>query len=198
MVPSQIPQSVDLQRKLTELHIQGWLADDVFHIRWWILIGLLIAMLIAWLLLLDKAKTKETCLFLVLAIIVVLGIDEYGEELILWEYPTDFIPIFPPLTSSNLISVPLTYSIAFQRFPDLKRYTIAVMILTAIISFILEPALVWGGLYELVNWQHIFSFPLYLSVAFAVRYIAKKILDIENKARCPGQIMNGRAENEHH
>ena len=186
MVPSEIPQSVDLQKKLTELHIEEWLADDVFHVRWWILIGSLIVMFIAWLLLIDKAKMKETCLFLVLAIIIVLGIDEYGEELVLWEYPTDLIPIFPPLTSLNLISVPLFYSIAFQRFPDRKRFTIAVVIITAMICFVLEPILVWGGLYELINWQYIYSFFVYLLVAFVIRCIAKKILEIENKTRSLG------------
>ncbi len=198
MAPSDIPQSVELQKKLTELHIEQWLDEDVFHIRWWILIALLITMFTAWLLLSDKAKMKETCLFLVLAIIVMLGIDEYGEELVLWEYPTDLIPIFPPLTSANLISVPLAYSIAFARFPDLKRYTIAVVILTAMISFIMEPILAWGGLYELVNWHHVFSFFNYLLVAFIIRFVAKKILEIENKARCLGQTRNGRSEDEHH
>ena len=198
MAPSEIPQSVELQKKLTELHVKEWLADDVFHIRWWILIGLMIGMFIAWLLLLDKAKMKETCLFLVLAIIIILGIDEYGVELILWEYPIDLIPIFPPLTSLNLISVPLTYSIAFQRFPDRKTYTVAVVILTAMISFILEPILVWRGFYKLVNWHPIYSFFVYLIVAFVIRFVAKKILEIENKTRCFDRIKNGSTEDEHH
>lgn len=193
MAPSAIPQSVELQKKLTDLHIEQWLADDFLKIRWWVLLGLLIAMGIAWLLLLDKAKVKEACLFLVLAIIVIMGIDEYGEELVLWDYPTDLIPIFPPLTSANLMSVPLAYSIAFQRFPDLKRYAIAVVILTAIICFLWEPVLVWGGLYELVNWHHAFNFFVYLIAAFSVRFMANKILQIEHKARGPVKTGNGRS-----
>ncbi len=192
MVSNEIPQSVLFQQKLTDLHIEQWLAEEVFHARWWILIGLLIVMWLAWFLLLDKAKAKEACLFLVLAFIVVLGIDEYGEELVLWEYPTDIIPIFPPLTSANLISVPLTCSIVFQRFPDLKRYAIAVLILTATISFVFEPLLAWGGLYQLVNWRYVYSFFVYLAAAFAVRFIAKKFLQIEDKARGLAKIGNGR------
>lgn len=198
MVPSGIPQSVDLQSKLTELHIQEWLTQDVFHTRWWILIGSLAAMYIGWFLLLNKAKKKETCLFLLLAVIIQLGIDEYGEELILWEYPTDLIPIFPPLTSLNLISVPLSLSIAFQRFPDLKRYTAAAVVITATTSFVLEPLLAWGGLYELVNWQYVYSFFVYLLVAFGIRFIAKKLLEIENRNHHLAQNNNGRAEDEHH
>jgi hypothetical protein len=198
MVPSVIPQSVELQKKLTALHVEEWLQDDVFQVRWWILIVMLIAMLVAWFLLLDKTKKKETCLFLVLAAIIVLGIDEYGDELILWEYPTDVIPIFPPLTSLNLISVPLAFSIAFQRFPDLKGYTVAVLIITAMISFGLEPVLAWGGIYELVNWNPVFSFFNYLLVAFLIRFLAKKVLEIESKARCRGMIRSGKAEDEHH
>ena len=198
MAPSAIRPSVELQKKLTELRIEQWLADDVFHARWWILIGLLIVLCIAWFLLLDKARAKEACLFLVLAIIVVLGIDEYGVELILWEYPTRLTPIFPPLISVKLFSMPLIYSIAFQRFPALKRYTIAVVILTAIISFVLEPLLAWGKLYTLVNWRHVYSFCVYLLAALTVRFLAKKLLQIEQRARSLGQINNGRAEDEHH
>jgi membrane associated rhomboid family serine protease len=186
MAQSGIPQSVDLQTKLTELHIQEWLTEDFLHIRWWILLGSLAAMYIGWYLLLDKSKKKETCLFLVLAIIIQLAIDEYGDELILWEYPTDLIPLFPPLTSLNLISMPLSLSIAFQMFPDLKRYTVAALIISAAISFVLEPLLALGGLYELVNWQYIFSFLVYLMVAFGIRFVAKKLLELETKNRCIG------------
>ncbi len=187
-----------MQKKLTKLRIEQWLADDVFHARWWILIGLLIVLCIAWFLLLDKEKAKEACLFLALAIIVVLGIDEYGVELILWEYPTRLTPIFPPLISVKLFTMPLIYSMAFQRFPGLKRYTIAVVILTAIISFVLEPLLVWGKLYTLVNWRHAYSFCVYLLAALTVRFLAKKLLQIEQKACGLGQVRNGRAEDEHH
>lgn len=196
MVSNGIPQSVVLQKELTDLHIEQWLSNEVFHARWWTLIGLLAAMFIAWLWLADKAKMKETCLFLVLAIIVALGINEYGEELVLWDFPTDILPIFPPLTSVNLICAPLAYSIAFQRFPDLKRYAIAVGAITAAISFVLEPLLVWGGFYRLLNWRHIYSFLVYFVTALVIRCIAKKIIEIENKARRLSQSTHGRAEDE--
>jgi uncharacterized membrane protein len=94
--------------------------------------------------------------------------------------------------------VPLSLSIAFQRFPDLKRYTAAAVIITAVISFVLEPLLALGGLYELVNWQYVYSFFVYLLIAFGIRFAAKKLLEIENKSRRLDQNKKERAEDEHH
>ena len=38
---SEIPKSVEIQRHLTSIHIDDWIKQDVFLLRWWILIGLI-------------------------------------------------------------------------------------------------------------------------------------------------------------
>lgn len=177
----EIPKSVEIQKHLTDIHIEDWIKQDVFHFTWWALIGLICIYIFIWWKILDKQRAPEICLYVVLATLLVLGIVEYGEELILWEYPIDIIPIFPPLTSINLISLPLVYSLTYQYFKTKKSFVVATIIITAILCFILEPILVWGNLYKLLHWKYYFSFPIYVSVAICVRLLVTKINSIAEK-----------------
>lgn len=178
---SDVPKDVEIQRQLTSIHIDEWLRDDVFHLRWWLLLSLLLIFLLVWWKAADKSRLYNVCLFAALAAIVSMGINEYGEELTLWDYPTDIIPIFPPLTSINLISLPLIYSIVYQYFKTTKSFIWATLIVTAIICFIIEPILAWMGLYQLIKWRYYYSFPIYSVMAICIRAIVNKINDINEK-----------------
>ncbi len=37
---TQIPPSVNFQKQLTALHVEDWMQNDVFTIKWFLLIGL--------------------------------------------------------------------------------------------------------------------------------------------------------------
>lgn len=180
---SQIPQSVKDQQHLTSIHIDEWINNDVFKFRWWVLLGLLVISFVIWWILIDKARLKEVCLFTAMAYIVTLALNEYGEELILWDYPTDIIAIFPPLSSINLLILPLAYSLTYQRFKPTKHFIWATFIVTAIICFAMEPIFSWGGLYQLINWRYYFSYPLFVLVAIIIRLFTIKILKITEKSR---------------
>lgn len=180
---SAMPQSVDLQRQLTTDHIDRWLAEDFLTLRWWLLIVFYVVAAAVWWKLLDKRRLKETILFSALAYIIVLGINEYGQELILWDYPTDLIPFFPPLSSVNLLLLPPLYSLIYQRFPSSKKYFLAALAGTAVICFVLEPLLAWGGFFKLLNWQYWQSLPIYIAMALLVRWMVVITLKITAKTR---------------
>lgn len=180
---SQIPQSVQDQQLLTSIHIDEWLKNDVLKLRWWVLLGLLLVSLVIWWILLDKSRLKELCLYTALGYILVLAINEYGEELILWDYPTDIIAIFPPLSSINLLLLPLIYSLAFQYFAARKRFIWAILSITALICFVIEPLFAWGKLYQLINWKYYFSYPLFVLTALLTRSLTLKIFKITEKSR---------------
>jgi hypothetical protein len=181
LMVSEIPKDVEIQRQLTSIHIEEWMKDDVFSLRWWLLIGLILLFLLAWWKAADKPLFRDVCMFTVLTTIITMGINEYGEELTLWYYPTDVIPIFPPLSSINLISLPLIYSIVYQYFKSRRSFIGAVLVTTAVFCFIIEPVLVWAGLYQLIKWKHIYSYPIYAAMAIGIREIMLKISDINEK-----------------
>ncbi|MGX8699860.1 CBO0543 family protein [Caproiciproducens sp.] len=178
-----VPKSVDIQRELTDIHMKEWLREDVFHFKWWFLIAFLVILALIWWVMLDKSRSPEICLFVILSVIVFMGINEYGEELTLWDYPTDLIPIFPPLSSINLISFPLIYSQVYQRFGRGKGFVYAVIITSAVICFLFEPLLTWGGFYCLIHWQYYFSFPIYTIVAIVIKAAVMKIYAIREKSQ---------------
>ncbi len=178
----EIPADVGVQRHLTSIHIDEWLRDDVFQLRWWLLLLLLASFLYLWWRFADKKRLPEIVLYAALTTIVVMAKVEYGEELVLWDYPTDIIPIFPPLTSLNLISLPLIYSLVYQHFSTRKGFLWATAIITAIICFILEPLMAWAKLYELLHWKYYLNYPLYALTAIIVRAAVIKICGITEKA----------------
>lgn len=179
---SDIPESVKGQMYLTSDHIDYWLKNDLFHAGWWVLSALIIVSLAVWLVLLDKKRLRETLLFVALMTIISLGINEYGEELILWDYPVDIIPIFPPLSSLNLLLLPLAYSLAYQYSKTAWRFFWATLVITAALCFIVEPLLSLGNMYKLLNWHYWWGFPFFAAAALLVRKVTVKIFKIEKRA----------------
>jgi hypothetical protein len=176
-----IPKDVEIQRQLTSIRIKDWLHEDVFRLQWWILIIFLLLLITVWWIAVDKSRLPEISLFAGLAIIVCMGINEYGQEMVLWDFPKDIIPIFPPLSSVNLICLPVGFSIVYQRFRGWKSYISAILTVTFFICFIIEPILSVIGLYHLVRWQFYYSYPIYILVAISVRYFTNTIISINKK-----------------
>ena len=178
-----IPKDVEIQKQLTNIHIKEWMQNDLFHFGWWLLICLIILSFIVWWIMLDKSRIHEICLFVVLAAIICMGINEWGTELTLWDYPIDIIPIFPPLSSINLIILPLFYSIIYQFFKTKRSFLWATVFGTAVICFVIEPILSLLGLFQLLNWQYFYGFPIYAAMAICIRAAVNKILVITEKYR---------------
>lgn len=171
-----------MQDRLSAMHVDEWLKEDVFTFRWWLLIALILLTVVIWWFLLEKSRLKELLLFTALGIILSLGLNEYGEELVFWDYPTDVIAIFPPLSSINLLILPLSYSLAYQHFAKLRSYVKAVLVVTAVICFAVEPLFARMGLYRLLNWQYHFSYLLFIAVALTLRLVTKKVILITEKS----------------
>lgn len=170
-----VPPDVEIQKQLTSLHVDRWIHEDLFKLRWWLLVVFVILIFIIWWKLVDKKRLPEILLYLALSAILVMAKVEFGEELTLWDYPVDIIPIFPPLTSLDLIGIPLIYSLVFQYFRENKIFLWATIITTAIISFVMEPIMAWAELYELLRWEYYFNFPIYLGIAIITRAVVNKI-----------------------
>jgi hypothetical protein len=178
-----IPPDVEIQRKLTYLRIDVWLREDVFHFRWWFLLIVFILSAFFWWKKVEKARLYEIILYAALVIIITLGLDEIGEELCLWDYPTDVVPVFPPLTAINLASLPMIYSLIYQRFKTWKSFIWATLIMAAIFCFVFEPILVWGGFYQTLKWKYYYGFPIYTAMALCIKLAVTKIFAVVDEAK---------------
>lgn len=180
---SGAPAIIELQRQLTSLRIDEWLREDVFHFKWWFLLGIFIVSISAWWILVNKTRLHEISLYAALTMIITLGLDEYGEELTLWDYPIDIIPIFPPLTAVDLASLPTVYSLIYQYFTTWKSFILASLVMSTVFCFVLEPILEWAKFYHTITWKYYYGFPIYPAIAICIRFVVIKIFALTEKYR---------------
>jgi hypothetical protein len=178
-----MPIESELQRMLTETRINDWLHEDVFHLKWWLLLSFCIFAVSLWWKMLNKRRLPDIALYAVLATIVIMGVDEYGTELILWDYPFYLLPIFPSITAVNLALFPIIFSLVYQKFMTWQSYICASLVTAGLLSFIVEPFLTYGGFYQLLNWTYYYSFLLYIAVALLVKGLLVKIYTLTARAQ---------------
>lgn len=170
-----IPQDVEVQWQLTVARFDEWIKNGVFSFTWWSLLGLFIICVYAWWKLIDKSRLTEIILYAGLITIAILLLDELGEELTLWDYPTDLFPLFPPITAINISCMPSVYSYIYQCFRTWKSFTIATIIMSTIFCFVFEPIFVWAGVYQMLKWKSYYGFPIYVFIAIIVKSVVSKI-----------------------
>jgi hypothetical protein len=181
LADSGVSAVVELQILLTNIRIDHWLQESVFHLKWWFLLGVFLISAFGWYRLADKTRLPEILLYMGLTTIITLILDEFGEELSLWDYPTDILPLFPPLTAVDLASLPTTYSLVYQYFRTWRSFIWATVIMATIFCFVLEPILVWGNFYQLLNWKYYYGFPIYIAMALCIRWMVITIYNIAGK-----------------
>jgi len=185
---SGVSTTIELQRLLTQLRISEWLESDLFHFRWFFLIGVFVFAALVWCKLVDKSRLPEITLHAAITAAITLILDEIGEELTLWEYPADIIAIFPPLSAVDLASLPMIYSIIYQNCTTWKSFWKATMIMAVIFCFILEPLLVWSGFYQLLKWRYYYGFPIYIFMAVSIKWLVMKIYAVAEKSKQPAGL----------
>jgi hypothetical protein len=157
------------------------MSTDLFRIRWWFLLIIFIASIYFWWKKIDKSRLNEIMLFTALAAIMILILDELGEELTLWDYPIDIFPLFPPIAAIDLACLPMLYSLIFQYFRSWKSYIIVSVIMSAISCFVLEPLFVLTGIYQMITWESYYGFPFYVLIGVVSKLIVKRIYFISSR-----------------
>lgn len=180
---TNVSTAVELQRLLTDLRINEWLQEDLFHFRWFFLIGVFVFSVFVWCKLVDKSRLPEITLHAGLIAIITLVLDEIGEELTLWEYPSDIIAIFPPLSAVDLASLPIIYSLIYQYCKTWRSFLWTTLIMAGVFCFILEPLLVWSDFYQPLQWKFYYGFPIYIIMAIFIRWMVLKIYAVARKSK---------------
>lgn len=173
--------SIDLQWKLTMSRFEEWLKEELFHFKWWILLAVFILSIFIWWKSIDKSRLSELVLFAGIVCIFILILDEWGEELALWDYPVKIFPLFPPISAIDLASLPFLYSLIYQYFSTWKSYTIASIIMSVLSCFVMEPLFILSGIYQVITWKTYYGLPLYFAIAICSKFILAQIKKIESK-----------------
>lgn len=171
------------QWRLTQTRINEWLEGELFHLSWWILLGLFAVNLFLWWKLADKRRLSELLLYSALIVIWVIALDELGEEMSLWYYTTDIIPLFPPITAIDISCLPILYMMIYQHTKTWKSFLIATAVMAVVFCFVFEPIFIWSGVYKTLIWKSWYGLPIYFFIGVASRFIMQRISAIVFKAR---------------
>lgn len=178
--------AVQQQWQLSLMRISEW-KDVLFTLNWWILLALFALNLFLLLRLADKRRFSELALYTALVIIWVIVLDELGEEMSLWYYTVDIIPLFPPITAIDISCLPLLYMLIYQYTKRWSSFLIASAVMSVVFCFVFEPVFVWSGIYRMLAWKSWYGLPIYFFIGAASRFIMRRVFAISNKAQnAPG------------
>ncbi len=168
-------------RLLTQARLENWLGKDLGSWRWWVLVALIIVPWFVWYKLADKKRLVELVMFGLIVMVFTITLDELGFSLSLWSYPVDVIWIFPRLTSVDYTAVPIIFMLLYQYFSTWKSFFWALVALSTLFSFVLEPSIVYFEFYILIKWSYLYSFNIYIIMGLISRLLARILVDITSK-----------------
>jgi len=142
---------------------------------------LLIVPGIIWIKLVDKKKLLELALFGMFIMVYSITLDELGFELSLWNYPVDVFPVFPRLTSIDYTIIPCVFMLTYQYFPTWKSFFWALVAVSFVFSFVVEPIILKLGFYVLIKWWYPCSFIFYIIMGLISRWLVRVFVDTMRK-----------------
>lgn len=178
---SGLAQDVIDQWNLTLARLNEWITGDLFNRDWWILLALFLFCAYLWWKAADKARLPEFILFTAVTVIMILILDQLGEDLSLWYYTTDIFPLFPPMSSIDFSCLPLLYMLMYKYARTWKAYLITAALMSAVFCFVFEPVFIWSGVYKLLTWQSWWGLPLYFLIAVAAKALTRCVYKTSDK-----------------
>lgn len=173
---------LEYEKLLYKTNFQDWISNVVFTPRWWIVLGLLVVPWIVWYRLVYKDRILEMLTYGIVMSGIILLTDEAGSDLTLWAYPVKVTPVFPRLLPISSSLAPTVYMLLYQYFPKWKSFIFADIIISAIITLILEPLAVKWNFLILLNWSHIFSTLICIITALISKFLIEIVSTVEKKS----------------
>lgn len=173
---------LDVQNQAVQLQFLHWCKEEVFTFQFWLLIAMLTIPWIIWVKLVDKKRLNEIFIYGLLVVTVVTLLDELGCQLNLWEYLVDIEPYFPRLIPMNFSMLPVIYMLIYQYFPRWKSFLLFNFFAAVFFTFIGEPILSAAKIYVLIKWKSIYSFPIYIVIAIALKALTGFIIKSNQRA----------------
>jgi len=177
-------KQIEARTILRDINTEHWLQNNLFSIAWWVALILVIFIWYFWWKKVDKTRLLEIVAYGLMFAIVATVADLFGVELVLWGYPNMLIPLMPPLFIADFSVLPVTFMLVYQYFSNWNSFAIATLITSFILSFIEEPIAVWFEFYQLNNWKHLYSLPIYIIIALSLKWVMNKIIAKQNSSRC--------------
>jgi len=166
-------QVMELREQAYILQLQYFKNEVLFTFRWWVLILIAIVPWYIWWKLVDKKQLVKITMFGLFNLVIILILDEMGTYTRLWDYKYPILPYVDISLTADITVFTVTHILIYQYFPKWQGFIIANIILAVILAFVMEPLGIWAGYYVPLNWEHIYSLPIYASKALVAKWLTE-------------------------
>lgn len=182
----EFQQILDAHKLFTQLRYEYWIAHEAYTALWWFLLFAWIAPWIIWWLLVDRKQLVEISFYGLVVMFITTILNAIGSVQNLWAYTVKLIPFTPHLESIDWSILPITYMLIYQYYPSWKEFLMAQTAIAILYSFIGEPFTIYIlKSYLPLNWNYLYSLPIYFILAVIPRAITKLLFTIEKAAKKP-------------
>jgi len=166
-----------------DLLIQHYAQREFLSGVWWLNVANLIIPLVIWYILVDKKRLMEIIIVGLVANVYAGFLDVLGSEMMLWDYPVHVLPVVPLLIPIDYIILPVIQMLLYQYFPNWRGFLIASVVASALQTFVAEPFAVWVGVYQLISWKYIYSFPIYILIGVSTKFFVERVMARQMRSR---------------
>lgn len=154
-----------------KIHI--WRKYILFSPLWWLGAALTIIPWTLWYIYRKKQSTDRLMYVGFFVISVSLMLDIVGDQLGLWHYRFDVIPMLPTYCPWDFTLMPVSIIALIQIKPKTNPWIKAVLF-ALVTSYLAEPFFQWIGLYEPSHWRYSYSVPIQIAIYMTANYISKR------------------------
>jgi len=182
--PDQLQEEIiQLKEKLNDMFVQHYWESEIFTPTWWISIALAIVPIFIWWKVVDKKRLLEMSVFGLLVNVIATFLDIGLSDHMMWEYPVRILPQMALLLPVDYVIIPVAGTILYQKFPKWRHFLMACTATSAFMSFVCEPIAVYIGMYRLLTWRYIYSFPIYIAIYAIIKFVTEKAVARTNSER---------------
>jgi hypothetical protein len=168
---------------LRDLYTEYYTEFEVFGWRWWLSVALLIVPLAIWWFKTDKKRLLEISFFGLLVNVSCAVLDALGTAHVLWIYPVHVLPHVCLLAPVDFAVIPVVGMSLYQRYASWRAFVIGALAASFIMAFILEPFASLIGIYKLIVWRYVYSFPIYFGIFAGAKALTGRFMHAQKRRR---------------
>lgn len=172
---------IDLHALYIHSRYDHWLQYELYTWQWWLLIICPIAFWLLWIKVVDRKKVIEILLYGLLIFIFTTAMDAIGIAYLLWDYQIKTLSKLPHIFSLDTAVFPVIYMLIYQYYPRWNTYLTSIVVMSAVFSFVGEPFLAWIGIYIMLKWKYVYSFPVFIAIGIICKVFVDWLVSIRQK-----------------
>jgi hypothetical protein len=168
-----IDNNVNQIEQLLSQKISIWKEYVLFSKLWWMGVALSIIPWVLWSIYRRKQSTDRLLYVGFLVMTISLGLDVLGDQLGLWHYRFQVIPVLPTYIPWDITFMPLGIMTLIQVKPDTNPWLKAILF-ALFTSYLAEPFFQWLSVYQPSHWRYSYSVPIQFTIYMAANYISRR------------------------